>query len=173
VLGTPVPVDPGKHTIEASAKGKKTFSTALEVSERTKTPSVEIPDLDADESQKVTPTPKAEPDKPQSSSGGTQRTIGIVAVSLGVVGLGVGTYFGLSTSSKWADAKTHCSGLECDRTGVDLAEQAKSAGNISTIAFIAGGVLVAGGAVLYFTAPRGKTTAIGVGPGSLLVRGSF
>jgi hypothetical protein len=174
VLGTPVPVDPGKHTIEASAKGKKSFSTALEVSERTKTPSVEIPELDADEPQKATPKAKVEPEPPQpGGGGGAQRAIGIVAVSVGVVGLGVGTYFGLSTSSKWADAKTHCSGLECDRTGVDLAEQAKSAGNISTIAFIAGGVLVAGGAVLYFTAPRARTTAIGVGPGSLLVRGSF
>src|SRR5690606_29844380 len=34
VLGTPIPVDAGKHTIEASAKGKKPFSTEIEVGDR-------------------------------------------------------------------------------------------------------------------------------------------
>jgi hypothetical protein len=101
-------------------------------------------------------------------------------MGVGVVGLGVGTVFGLKTSSTWSDAKAHCTGLECDRTGVQLATDAKNAGTVSTIAFVAGGVLLAGGAVLFFTAPKGpsKTGAsrdvrVGVGVGSLLMQGSF
>ena len=100
--------------------------------------------------------------------------------SVGVVGLGVGTVFGLKTSSTWSDAKTHCTGLECDRTGVQLATDAKNAGTISTIAFVAGAALLAGGAALFFTAPRGPAkngaagpVRLGVGLGSVTMQGSF
>jgi hypothetical protein len=183
VIGTPIPIDPGKHTIEASAKGKKTFTTSIDVSDRAKSPSVEIPELEA---QPGAPSPPASsasnlpftPPPPEpKSSGGTQRTIGVALMVGGVVGLGVGGWFGLETSSKWSDAKTHCTGLECDRTGVELAKDAKTSGNISTIAFIAGGVLAAGGAALFFSAPKRSSASagvqLGVGPHDVIVRATF
>ncbi|MBS2017009.1 MAG: hypothetical protein JST00_29245 [Deltaproteobacteria bacterium] len=181
-LGTPVPVDAGKHGIEARAKGKKPFTTTLEVSERTKTPSVEIPRLEDEpepEPKVVTPPPtepgNKEPTEDSRSDGKTQRIIGITTAGLGLVGVAVGSIFGLKTSSTWEEAMTHCTGLECDRTGVELATDAKNSGTVSTIAFIAGGVLVAGGLVLFFTAPsaRAGATRVGVGPGSIVVGGSF
>jgi hypothetical protein len=49
-------------------------------------------------------------------------------------------------------------------------------GNISTIAFIAGGVLAAGGATLWLVAPSTHvqaTPAVGQNGGGLLVRGEF
>ncbi len=177
VLGTPVPVDPGKHTIDVSAKGKKSFATTLDVSDRARSPVVEIPVLETtDPDGKGTPTPPvdalpviAHPD------GSTQRILGIAGMGLGGVGLVVGSIFGLRTSSKWSDAKQHCTGLECDRAGVELAASAKNAGTASTVSFIAGTLLLAGGAALFFTAPKSapKGTAIGVSLGTLLVRGSF
>jgi hypothetical protein len=185
VLGTAVPVDPGKHGIEASAKGKKPFTTTIDVSDRVRTPSVEIPALDVDpEATKAAATASTSPDKPpaddKASDGSTQRIASYVLMGVGVVGVGVGAVFGLKTSSTWADAKTHCTGLECDRTGVQLATDAKNAGTISTIAFIAGGALLAGGAILFFTAPSassktGTSSAlrVGVGPGSAMLQGSF
>jgi hypothetical protein len=106
-------------------------------------------------------------------------------MGVGVVGVGVGTVFGLRTSSKWTEAQTHCTGLECDRTGVTLAAEAKNNGTVSTISFIAGGLLLAGGAALFFTAPSGARDAknrsalaprdvkVGVGLGSVTLRGSF
>jgi hypothetical protein len=183
-LGTPIPVDPGKHTIDASAKGKKPFSTALEVSERTKTPSVELPELEPlPDEHKGSAAPITEPPPEPKKSGGVQRTLGVVAMGAGVIGLGVGGYFGLQTRSKWDEAKTYCTGLECERAGVDLAAEAKQSGNISTIAFIAGGALVVGGAVLFFTAPSSRSRSgaapaaqIGIGPAGptgVVVRGSF
>jgi hypothetical protein len=182
VLGTPVPIDPGKHTIDAAAKGKKAFHTTIDVSERTKSPSVEIPELEA--TKEPTPpkeTPKEGPKEtpPESTAGATQRTIGIVAMGLGAAGLGVGVFFGLRTSATWSDAQKHCTGIECDPSGVSLAGQAKDAGNIATIAFIAGGVVAAGGAALFFTAPSPHDghdksgVSVGVGPGDVLVRGRF
>lgn len=182
VLGTPVPIDPGKHTIEATAKGKKAFTTSIDVSERSKTPSVEIPELDPSKEEPAPDTKPKEtaPPPPESSAGSTQRTIGIVGMAAGAIGIGVGAFFGFRTSATWSDAKTHCTtSLDCDRTGVDLAGKAKDAGNISTIAFIAGGVLAAGGAALFFTAPSGNKAGaaprvqVGVGPGDVIVRGTF
>lgn len=160
-LGTPVPVDPGSHTIEASAKGKKTYTSTFEVAEKPRNPSVDIPTLltdpAAENARPEAPTSKKEEAAPlavSTNNGGLQRTLGIVAVGVGVVGLGVGTVFGLKTSSTWSDAQTHCNAGECDQTGVDLASSAKSSGNIATIAFVAGGVFTLGGLALYFTAPR-------------------
>jgi hypothetical protein len=196
-LGTAVPVDPGKHAIEATAKGKKAFTTTVDVSDHARSPSVEIPALDVD--------PEAAKGGSSGSSSGssgdshgseerpggtsTLRIVSYVAMGLGVVGLGVGTVFGLRTSSIWTEAQTHCKGIECDRTGVTLATDAKNAGTVSTISFIAGGVLLAGGAVLFFTAPNGGKSAsgkrepraprgpsemrVGVGVGSVMLQGRF
>ena len=186
-IGAGLPVDPGKHVVEASAPGKKTLSLTIEVGDRMRSVPVDIPPLeDAPPSAPAKEVPegprKVEEDR--SGVGSTQRTLGIVAAAAGGVGLAVGTYFGVRTSSKWSDATAHCLssnvGLECDPSGVDLAADAKQSGNISTIAFIAGGVLLAGGAVLYLTAPSGPPRAgpsprarLGVGPGTLVVGGTF
>lgn len=186
-IGSPLPVDPGKHTLQATAPGKKPLSLPIEVSDRAKVTPVDVPPL---EDAPVAPqpdreTPAAHAAKPESaSSGGTQRTLGIVAAAAGGVGLAVGTIFGVRTSSKWSEAQSRCtsgsSGLECDAAGVDLASQAKASGNVSTIAFVAGGVLLAGGAVLYLTAPTdarvtasSRRTRVGVGLGSVVVGGTF
>lgn len=186
VLGSPIPVDAGKHSIEASAKGKKPFSTNIEVSEKSKTPSVDIPALEDEpkEPKETKETKFTPPPKEERGGWSTQKTIGIIVGGAGVVALGVGGFFGLKTSSTWKEAQSRCSsgntGLECDSEGVDLGQQAKSSGNIATIAFVAGGALMLGGAVLFFTAPsEGKSgkarlpVRVGVGPGSVVLGGSF
>ena len=182
-LGTPVPVDPGSHTIEATAKGKKPYSSTFEVAEKVRTPSVDIPAL---QNEPEAARPEAAPAKKEEPSplavstnnGSLQRTLGIVAVGVGVVGLGVGTVFGLKTSSTWSDAQGHCTAGECDQTGVDLADSAKSSGNIATIAFVAGGVFTLGGLALYFTAPPSSARADtrvrpSIGFGTVSVGGRF
>ena len=186
VLGTPVPIDPGKHTVDASKVGKKPWSTTIDLTDRARTPSVEIPALEADpDATKGTTPPPVENPKttpPPADDGSTQRILGIVGMGVGGAAVVMGTIFGLRTSSKWSDARdNHCNGTtECDRDGVELATQAKNAGTVSTISFIAGGVLLAGGAVVFFTAPSSSSkkdsrteTALGVGPGSVFWRGTF
>ena len=48
-------------------------------------------------------------------------------------------------------------------------------GTISTVGIIAGGVLLAGGVTLYFTAPKAQTPRLGmqVAPGMLGLTGGF
>jgi hypothetical protein len=184
VLGTAVPVDSGKHSIEATAKGKKPFTTTIDVSDRVRAPSVEIPALDVDpeavKASAAAANVDSHPPEEKGSDGSGQRIASYALMGVGAVGLGVGAVFGLKTSSTWSDAKTHCTGVECDRTGVQLATDAKNAGTVSTIAFIAGGALLAGGAVLFFTAPSApaktgssRDVRVGVGLGSVTLRGSF
>jgi hypothetical protein len=204
VLGTPIPVDSGKHTVEASAKGKKAFTKELELTEKNKAPSVEIPPLEDDaphgsilgdpketkeaKDPKDGKDPVSEPPKEPKAGWPAQKTIGLVAAGVGVVGIGVGLYFGINTASTWKQARAFCDGLDCTKDGVDLAADAQSSGNISTIAVIGGSVLLVGGLVLFFTAPRKKTATLtggavqsaarpsldlGVGPGSLVFHGAF
>lgn len=186
VLGTPIPIDAGKHSIEATAKNKKPFSKELELSERAKAPSVDIPlleDLPQPKETKASDPPRPRPEHHDGVRGGwaTQKTLGVVAAGVGVVGLGVGVVFGLKTSTTWEDAQSHCSStLECDPEGFDLASQAKTSGNIATVAVLAGSAILIGGAVLFLTAPtEGKMGGsraplrLGVGPGALVLGGKF
>jgi hypothetical protein len=61
---------------------------------------------------------------------------------------------------KKSDVDSHCSGAVCDAVGFEAQEDAKSAATISTIGFIAGGVLLAGAVALVVTAPKSKSALV-------------
>jgi hypothetical protein len=176
-LGTPIPVDPGEHLVEVKAEGKEPWSTKVEVGADAAKVEVEIPPLrDAAEGAGPATGGDVKLDSGTASSGSGQRTLAYILGGVGVVGLGVGTYFGLTASSEWDDAKKGCTDFpyECDQESLDARESASSSATLSTIGFVAGGALLATGAILFFTASSGETkTAIGVGPGSAFVRGTF
>jgi hypothetical protein len=108
---------------------------------------------------------------------GTQRVLALVAGGVGVLGIGAGTVFGLSSKSKHDEAEKYCDGPRCvDQRGVDAGNDAYSAGTLSTVCMAIGGAALAGGAVLWFTAKRPEqapATALGVGPGTVTLRGAF
>jgi hypothetical protein len=183
-LGSPIPVDPGEHVVEAVAPGKQPWSAKVQVGPDAAKVQVDVPQLEnhddgqgQPEAAPVTSTNSAdEPpaDKPSSWSG--QHTAAVVAAGAGVVGLGIGAFFGLQASSKWSDAKDACTNYPkgCDTRATDLGKSAKENATISNVGFIAGGALLATGAVLFFTAPGKKeNVAFGFGPGSAFVKGSF
>lgn len=152
-FGTAIPVDPGPHTLHVEAPGKQAWDLTLDVLGEGRVTTVEVPEL----------APASSPRQPNDRSGRTgttQRTLGLIAMGVGVVGAGVGTYFGVNTMAHWSDAKTHCNDSVCDATGVSLASDARSEGNLSTAFFLIGGALGIGGAALYFTAPKDKTIAV-------------
>lgn len=184
-MATPIPVDPGRHSVEATAKGKKPFTKDFEVTEKSRSPSVEIPVLE-DEPRAEVRDDRTDPKKDKKTSTPdeskkwpAQKTLGLVIAGVGVVGLGVGGIFGLRTRSQWSEAVEHCTGNECDQDGFDLANSARTSGNISTVAVIAGGAFLVGGGILFFTAPKtpkstaASTLRVGLGPGSLLLGGQF
>ncbi len=181
-LGSPIPVDPGPHTVEAVAPGKQKWSSEVQVADASKI-IIEIPAL-LPVASSAAPSGGAEPivappleRAPQPGAGSSQRTLAVAVGVVGLAGVAVGTVFGLSASSKWSDAKAHCSAYPygCDAQSIDAQSSAKSRASISTVAFIAGGVALGGAALLYFTAGRGKekNMAIGIAPAGAFLRGSF
>jgi hypothetical protein len=89
-----------------------------------------------------------------SSTWSAQKTWSVVLGGAGLVGLGVGSAFGLMALSERNDAQSACPGSRCaTQDAANKWSSAGSTGNVSTIAFIVGGAGVAGAALLWFTAP--------------------
>lgn len=190
-LGTPMPVDPGRHLIEATAAGKQKWSKTIEVGANAARVSLDVPALQDDHSI-ATPQPPTAPSTTPPTTGGpatdtgtgpsdgsTQRTIGIGAGAVGVVGIAAGAFFGLKASSSWTKAKNDCTAypLGCGSQAESDKSDASSSATLSTVAFVVGGVALASGAVLWFTAPHATESetkvSFGVGPNGVVVRGGF
>ncbi len=155
-----LPIDAGPHTIEARAPGHKPFTQTVDVP-KGGAKTVTIPALDTDATPIDTgrPTQLTAFDAPTKGNK-TQLIIGAAVAGVGVIGLGVGAVFGIVALGKKSDAAANCTAdyARCNATGVGQVDDAKSAGTISTVALIAGGVLVAGGLVVALTAPKSETS---------------
>jgi hypothetical protein len=102
------------------------------------------------------PTPAPSPSPVQTAHPSQfHKILSYVVGGVGVVGLGLGTYFTVHASSKNSDSKKFCPGQpnECTQDGVTLRNQALSSARLATVFMVGGGVLLAGGVVLFFTAP--------------------
>jgi hypothetical protein len=174
---TAIPLDPGKHTIEASAPGKKPWSSSFDVKDDGVPQTVTIP---AFEDAPVTAPPPPQSPPPQSppvqpplqpapqlvpdtsSDGSGQRLLGWIVGGVGVAGLGAGAFFAVMAKSKYSDSLANCTTADknlCTQTGVDQRDDARSAGDIATIALGAGAALAVGGVVLVLTAPSQRAEA--------------
>ncbi|HEY3822553.1 MAG TPA: hypothetical protein VGL81_35555 [Polyangiaceae bacterium] len=173
--GLSVPTDPGSHVIAATAPGKLPFQTTVVVHDEGKVQEVQLPPLaDAPAPPPApvgpvtpAPAPEAAPVVAEGPHGlGTQRMLAIAAGAVGLGGVVVGSIFGLESLSKHSSSQQQCQGNACTPAGLQDVSDGKSAGNVSTIAFIAGGAAIAGGVVLWLTAPSGSPTvgALGVAP---------
>jgi hypothetical protein len=162
--GSAVPVDPGKHTIEVTASGKRPFRRTIEIGPEKDQQTVRVSALEAGDPggasnpsgqrQGATETPAtgSADDRGALSSSSPLKTAGLIVGGAGVIGLGIGSVFGLKASGLNSDsnANGHCDSTGCDSTGYDLRNDALDAARVSTALFIVGGVLVAGGVTLYF-----------------------
>jgi hypothetical protein len=103
------------------------------------------------------------------------QTLGIGTAVTGAVVVGLGTYWGVQAKSTYNDAKTHCpsGSSSCDLQGILGGDKAHEQASRSTIAFVLGGVLVAGGASMYWYGTK-MTVAMattGRADGGLVVSG--
>jgi hypothetical protein len=168
VTGSAVPIDPGQHHfIFDDAGGGAHAEQTVVVREGDHERHIRVV-LEAITGVPAAP-PSAPAETPEASEsptkGDTQRTLGLVVGGAGVVGLVIGGIFGLVSKSTYDHAFTvECSGNanDCRPSGVQDGQTAHSQAMVSTVGFIAGSVLLAGGAVLYFTAPR--VGAVGIAP---------
>ena len=165
LYGTPLPVDPGEYRIEVTAPGYETWTTPIKVEGGGASASVRVPGLVKSAAPlaaptatpplpsglgKQTPPPKLPP--PATRPGlTTGQTLGLVVGSVGVVGLGLGTYFGVRAIGKNSDAEPLCRDNRCVQAGINLTEKAKTSAAAANIAFAAGGALVALGGVIFLS----------------------
>jgi serine/threonine-protein kinase len=191
--GTPVPVDPGDQRVDAHAPGYLPWSGTVRIAANADAQTLTVPALTPQPVNELpvaqsspAPAPAAAPlpaaapapvtaadTTATSTSGSTQRITGIVIGAVGLVGIGVGSVFGLKAISKNNDAKEHCpgGGASCDDTqGVSLTNDAQSAARLANVFVIAGAVLAAAGVVTYLMAPPDSEPAIAVSADAHAVR---
>jgi hypothetical protein len=174
----PVPVDPGIHTIVASAPGKKPRAVSVMVTAGGAPTVFDIAPL---EDQSVPPVAGAEP-VPEpgttpaqppaaaapATAGNGRRTLAIVVGSAGLVGIAVGAFFGFDTISKnnASNSSGNCDSTNhCTKSGLNLRSEAMNSASASNVAFTLGAVVLAAGVGLYLTAPRSASPqTVGVAP---------
>jgi hypothetical protein len=145
--GQSVQVDPGEHQLVFESDGLPRAGRTIVVreGERDRHESVVF-------EQALTPT------TPGASPPGTspQRTVAFLLGGLGVVGLVVGSAFGVSAISKngASNANGHCDASGCDPTGFSLRHEALGQATASTVTFLLGLGAAAGGVVVFATAPK-------------------
>lgn len=185
----PIPVDSGKCVVRATAPGHKPWETTLRIpSEPGDLDPVTIPklkELPPEPAKRTASTGSGAVSEPPASerSRRWQRYGAYGLAGLGVVSAAVGTFFGLRAVSKKNESQRACDGSVCpDDTSADAREEARTAGNYSTIAFAVAGLSLGGGAALYFTLPTSEAAGVqrsargpseGPALGSVGVRGTW
>jgi hypothetical protein len=186
--GVPVPIDPGTYELTASAPGYQDFTKSIEVKAGA-TVVEKIPALEAAPASvapiAATPapaplaSPPPPPEPPPVSS--TQRTVGLVVGAAGVVTLATSGVLGLMAKSANSSSKEegYCLADDtCSDQGLDERDRALKLADAATVVSIIGAVVTTTGVVLWLTAPSSRREApasarLGVGPGSLVLRGQF
>jgi hypothetical protein len=175
----PVPVDPGVHTIIASAPGKKTRTMSVLVVAGGSPTTLTVAPLEDESVATTEPPPRpqgtspselpvTEPATTSTRPGNTERIVAYAVGAAGLVGIVVGSYFGFDTISKNnaanSDGNCHSNGDNelCNKTGLPLNQAAQSSATASNIAFGLGAAALAGGVVLYLTSPRSPSPAVGI-----------
>lgn len=165
LVGLPYPVDPGEHKLQATAEGRASGEQVVTVQEGQRDTVVlqlaaastsPAPLAAPGEATPVTAPAATEADLATTDAGpNTMRIGGFVALGVGVVGLGAGTFFLLRANSKRNEADDLCNlpGGSCPATApreeiTQLDDEADSARTLSAVSFIAGGVGVAAGVTL-------------------------
>jgi hypothetical protein len=169
LIGVHRPVDPGKHTVTAYVPGRGPVTQEVTLGNGEKKEvelSVETPVSLVDEENKFE-TPRTPPPPPPRGLS-TLQIVGIAGMGAGVAGLVVGGVFlGLKSSKQGeADAAfTTCKAkpLGCDpkdRSNVaQLDRAAAQRGTIGIAGLVGGGVLAAGGVVLFILGGKKTTQA--------------
>jgi hypothetical protein len=202
LIGAANPTDPGTHRVQASAAGLAAAPVAVELKEGAREtitvqmtaatsgtePVGTVPTVPASEAGSnvfIPSAPSTGADAASSTSSVNGLRIGsYVAMGVGVVGLGAGTFFALKSTSKRDEADEICPNPKrCpdpERERVDgLDDDSGSAQKLAIVGFVAGGVGVATGVTLFVLSGKKKAPPASasirpwVGPLGVGVDGTF
>jgi hypothetical protein len=171
-LGAALPVNPGEHTIIVTAPGRQDATYTVSLAEgRAAEVEVAPGPLVAAPPAAETPSPTAARHDDAKDSRGT--TVGYLLLGGGAVGLIVGATFALQAKSRFDDAAAICKDRDraCPQDQVQARDdhnaEGRSAQSMSTVGFVLGGALAAGGVAWLVWAPgSGKSASLAplVGP---------
>ncbi len=150
-LGVKRAVNPGEHVVQAEAPGyladQQSFAIQAGGSQEI---AFEL---------KIDPN-ASEPPKPDGSDGetpgSTQKILGYVSIGLGGAALLIGAITGGIAMGKHSDLEDNCPNEQCPMAQESTLDAFNTTSTVSTVGFIAGGVLAATGVVLLLTAPSAE-----------------
>ena len=161
----PTPMDPGDHEVIVSAPSKTTRHLTAKLVPQKGTITATVDSLEeTEESALLEASVTQGRSRVSRDPARVQRWISFAAGGVGVLGLGAGSVLGALAISKLhesndgpCDATDHCT-----PTGLSLRQDAEHLGNAATGAFIASGVVLAAGVVLYVTLPKPRAPGMGI-----------
>ncbi|HYP76466.1 MAG TPA: hypothetical protein VER12_10940 [Polyangiaceae bacterium] len=177
LVDSELPADPGDHLVEASAPGclKATARVSLASADK-KTVTLKLEaDPNAPATAPLNSGPEAKPvlaaqaapavaasapsAPPQAPRKAPSRAPAYVSWGVGLVGVGVGTAFGIMAMNAKHDLDGTCQSNSCPPSSSGDVDSAKQKGNISTIGFAVGGAGLVLGTILYFSIGSGSSEA--------------
>jgi hypothetical protein len=185
--GTAVPVDPGKHRVEARAPGREPFSVEITIEDGGASPSVQVPTLPPSSSppppqppRAIAPPPASRGTPPEEGMSSV-RIAGFAVGAVGVAAVVVAAVTGGVVLAKRKVIDEHCNeDKRCDDDGLEAASSAKTIAIVNTVAWGAGIAGVGVGLVLVLAGGNANDrdallVAPTVGPGvaALSMGGSF
>jgi PEGA domain-containing protein len=165
-LGTPLPLDPGEHTIEASAPGYEPWHTRITVAAVRKTVTITVPPLTpisvpADSPPaKVEGSPAPAPAEDESRSAtrpSASRALAWTSAGLAGAAIVAGSVFGGLAFGARDTAQSDCPNNRCVPGGLAEIARARTYATVSTVGFGVG--IAAAAATAYFWIRSGGETS--------------
>ncbi len=172
------PVDPGTHTLAATADGmikaettvslgdgdSKSAELKLTVDPNAPKPVPVATQVANDDNAHGGQHGLREEDHPKPPPESPSHVPAYIALGIGAVGVGVGAVTGILALSKKSSLDGACNSSKvCPSTSQSDLDSAKTMGTISTIGFIAGGAFVVAGVVLFLTEGSSASATAQVG----------
>lgn len=169
-LDEPLAVDPGEATLEATAPGHSRWEARLRIHDGPSTAVLDIPEL-GPSSPELGPrtagsNEAGEDDRrhalQQPASSSVLGKVALVLGAAGLVGTGVGAYYGVRALDRADRSKAleNCPLADrCYAQGLELRTNARQDGHVADVAVGVGVALLVAGVVLYVAAPAEASNA--------------
>jgi hypothetical protein len=156
VAWTNLPVDPGDHTVSASAPGRVPWSMIVHIGAERESRTVEVPAL-ADAAAPFAPLPIAVTPatslapSDSVSHAPAQRIAGFTLGGAGLAAVAVGAAFGVGAIEENSTSEQNCPNNRCNATGASDSRYALTDANVANVCIVAGIVAVGVATVLVLT----------------------
>lgn len=184
LIGSPIPVDPGRHTVELQTDGKVVFFKELTLEEKGQaTVDIEVNDVDPPPPRIVpTATTTVKPPPPVVPEENPSKAPAVIVGTVGILSfIGAGVFLGLREATiAEVGATCQTGGKQCDPDLAATAEDGKTYATVVTALTIAGGVGLATAGVLWIVSlppskddPAKAKLGVGLTGTGLRVLGTF